>query len=418
MLPRRFPRPVPAGPIEERPYTPNTWWLLIICCALGGVLLGAGFSAFFGRGYVQAREYHLWRWQADTVLNIAFARLGIGPDPTDSAGEPAITNYFRLTSQIRTALESNTPDFALADTLTSERAVYENDVERIIGRWITEATEGVGLKHSLPLFNGVTFTWPPVAFELTSPPRLLVRSDRDEIKRAGDTLLKNDLNLAEIEKIEAQADDDDTVSIVVSIGGLAAYPAIVRDDRSFAALLETASHEWVHHYLAFYPLGLRFGKGSDGTTLNETTAELAGREIAKLISAAHPLELPPGEDGRIAAGPAPTVDFNAEMRKLRIEVDDLLAAGKVEEAESLMEERRRYLVANGIQLRKLNQAYFAFYGSYAGSSQSGSDPIGPQVNRVWELTGDVGTFLRLMREVESTAELNSLVTMLETLPRP
>ena len=90
------------------------------------------------------------------------------------------------------------------------------------------------------------------------------------------------------------------------IGGLAAYPAMVRDDRSFDSLLDTASHEWVHHYLAFYPLGQQFGNGRDGTTLNETVADLAGREIANLIRQQHPVDLTPGEDGRIAAGPAPT----------------------------------------------------------------------------------------------------------------
>ena len=37
----------------------------------------------------------------------------------------------------------------------------------------------------------------------------------------GDTLLKNDLSLRDIERLEDKTTDDDTVSIVVSIGGLA-----------------------------------------------------------------------------------------------------------------------------------------------------------------------------------------------------
>lgn len=413
-----MPRPVPAGAVEERPYQANAWGLLLVSCALGGLLLGIVASAFFDRGYVRAREYHVWRWQADTVLSIAFARIGIGHDPSDDEGMPSIENYFRLTSQLRAVLEASTPDPVLADALLNERAAYENDVERTVERWIADATARVQLDHSLPLFNDVRFTWPPVAFELTSPPRLLVRSDRDEIRRAGDTLLKNDLTLSEIERIEEEADDDDTVSIVVSIGGIAAYPAIVRDDRAFDTMLETAAHEWVHHYLAFYPLGLRFGKGSDGTRLNETTAELAGREIARLVLTEHPIEFPPGEDGRVAAGPAPSVDFNEEMRQLRIEVDKLLASGRVEDAEALMEEKRLFLVDHGIQIRKINQAYFAFFGSYAASAQGGEDPIGILVDRTWELTGDVGIFLRLMREVESTADLEALVERLEGPPAP
>jgi len=380
---------------------------------LGGVLLGILASAFYDRSYIRAREYHLWRWQADTFVSVAFARLGLAHQPTEEEGRAAIENYFRLTSQLRGVLESSDPDPVLADALANERAAYENDVERIVERWITEATTGVGLDHALPLFKGVRFTWPPVAFELTSPPRLLVRSDRDEIRRAGDTLLKNDLTLSEIERIEERADNDDTVSIVVSIGGIAAYPSIVRDDRAFDTMLETAAHEWVHHYLAFYPLGLRFGKPPDGTRLNETTAELAGREIARLVHEKHPLEFPPGEDGRVAAGPAPTVDFTLEMRQLRIDVDELLAAGRVEDAEALMEEKRLFLSENGIQIRKINQAYFAFFGSYAASAQGGEDPIGILVEQVWEMTGDIGLFLRLMRYVESTADLEALVDRLE-----
>ncbi len=32
-------------------------------------------------------------------------------------------------------------------------------------------------------------------------------------------------------------------------GGVATYPAIVTDQGGYAATLETAAHEWVHHYL-------------------------------------------------------------------------------------------------------------------------------------------------------------------------
>jgi hypothetical protein len=100
------------------------------------------------------------------------------------------------------------------------------------------------------------------------------------------------------------------------------------------------------------------------------------------------------------------------MRELRLQVDGLLAEGKVAEAEAAMEAKRAYLNENGITIRKINQAYFAFYGTYADSPQS-SSPIGPKVNRVWELTGDVGTFLRAMRDVTSVADLDRVVAVLE-----
>ncbi|MGH2609653.1 MAG: hypothetical protein ACRDHF_11290, partial [Tepidiformaceae bacterium] len=191
-----------------------------------------------------------------------------------------------------------------------------------------------------------------------------------------------------------------------------AYPAIVRDDRSYQSMVETASHEWVHHYLAFYPLGETWGSGGDSHALNETTASIAGREIANLVFAAHPIDLPQDADGRAPPAPPTTVDFNKEMRALRLEVDGLLAEGKVTEAEQAMEAKRQFFAENGINIRKINQAYFAFYGSYADSPQS-SDPIGPKIERVWELTQDVGVFLTLMREVEDANELDDLLAAIE-----
>ncbi len=402
--------------VEVRPWRPHVALLVLIPSALIGGLLGAILSLAVARGPTAGYEYHLWRWQADTFASTVFARLGIGPDPVGEDAQRALEQYFTLTSQIRAELDSPSPDLNLLDVLASERITYENDVERVVERYVDDAIKSVGLQRGLPLFSSVLITWPPVAIELTSPPSLLVRSPRDRIERAGDTLLRNDLTLRDIERIEQRTDSDDTVSLVVPIGGIAAYPAIIREDRTYWSLVETAAHEWVHHYLAFYPLGRTWGTGGDSYALNETTAELAGRELANVVHRLHPVQLDPSTDGRAPARAAPTVDFTPEMRQLRLDVDALLAEGLVTEAEALMEEKRLYLAENGILIRKINQAYFAFYGTYADSPQS-SDPIGPMVNRVWELTGDVGVFLRVMREVTSVADLEALIAGLETITR-
>lgn len=406
-------RSVPAAPaVLYQPWQPSIWTIIATAAGVAGIALGAALSALWRPGPLGQYEYHLWKWEANTLLDNAFARLGIGPSPDDADGLEAVKHYFKLTSQLRAAAESANPDPNLIDTLASERAAYENNVERLIERYIGEAVAASGLQRSLPLFRSAEITWPPVDFELTSPPRLLVRSPRDRIERSGDTLLKSGLTLRQIEAIEQEMDTSRTVSLIVSIGGLAAYPAIVRDDRSFDSMLETASHEWVHHYLAFYPLGQQWGKGGDAEPLNETTANIAGREIAALIQKRRPIQLPEGEDGRAPAAAPSTVDFSKEMHDLRLQVDALLAEGKVAEAESAMETKRIWLESNGITIRKINQAYFAFYGTYADTPAS-TNPIGPKIQRVWELTGNVGAFLAQMRGIASAAELDDALSRLE-----
>ena len=43
----------------------------------------------------------------------------------------------------------------------------------------------------------------------------------------------------------------------------------------------------------------------------------------------------------------------------------MLAQGEITQAEDYMEQQRLILASHGYLIRKLNQAYFAFYGSYA-----------------------------------------------------
>jgi hypothetical protein len=78
---------------------------------------------------------------------------------------------------------------------------------------------------------------------------------------------------------------------------------------------------------------------------------------------------------------APVFNFNAEMHITRINADKLLAEGKIDEAETYMELRRRFFWDNGYHIRKLNQAYFAFYGAYADQpgGAAGVDPVGTAV---------------------------------------
>ena len=80
------------------------------------------------------------------------------------------------------------------------------------------------------------------------------------------------------------------------------------------------------------------------------------------------------------------------MRRIRQRVDQLLVEGKIREAEAYMEAERVKLVEKGYNLRKLNQAYFAFHGSYALSPAS-VDPIGPQIRQLRAATPSLKIFL-------------------------
>jgi len=102
-------------------------------------------------------------------------------------------------------------------------------------------------------------------------------------------------------------------------------------------------------------------------------------------------------------------DFRAQMRETRVRTDELLAAGKVAEAEAYMEQRRQVFVTNGYPLRKLNQAYFAFYGAYnaepGGAPAAGRDRTGPAVQRLRKQSATLGDFVRTMALVQNFDDL-------------
>ena len=134
-------------------------------------------------------------------------------------------------------------------------------------------------------------------------------------------------------------------SLVVEIGGIATYPAIIPFDADYHYILQDIAHEWMHQYLYFAPLGRAYFDSAKLTTLNETVANMAGRELGDLLFAEYPLAQPPSyvtiapiAGGGAAGGDAaPGIDFTMEMRDLRRQVESLLAAGKIDEAERAME---------------------------------------------------------------------------------
>ena len=71
-----------------------------------------------------------------------------------------------------------------------------------------------------------------------------------------------------------------------------------------------------------------------------------------------------------------------------------------------MEVRRRIFVEHGYQIRKINQAYFAFYGSYADEpGATGSNPIGPALRELRFYSPSLVDFIDSVRGVTTFEEI-------------
>lgn len=259
--------------------------------------------------------------------------------------------------------------------------------------------------------------WPPVMMYMTPVPSLLVVSPRDHIESVQQISLVHGLPVSEQEQMETAVFRNLNLSaLVVPIGGMATYPAMIMETSSINWLAEVTAHEWTHHYLDLHPLGLNYGD-PQVRVINETVASIIGKEIGALvIERFYPEFVPPPpsppapttETAESTPAAPPPFDFRAEMAETRRTADELLAEGKIEAAEFYMEARRRYFVSQGYTIRKLNQAYFAFYGAYADEpGATGEDPIGPLVIDIRQQSGSLAQFLLVMAQVGSFADLQT-----------
>ena len=138
--------------------------------------------------------------------------------------------------------------------------------------------------------------------------------------------------------------------------------------------------------------------------INETVAEMVSRELGPRAVRELGLESPPSSAARPATPQPSMVQFRAIMRETRVELDALLREGKIDEAEAYLRERRLEFVAAGFEMRKLNQAYFAFYGSY-GDAAAGVNPIPRQLGWLRAASGSPGEFLRRVGQLTSAEDL-------------
>ncbi len=351
---------------------------------------------------------------------VKFALIATTPlrgDLSREQEDTRVARFFRLNTQIaeqqRIAGDpQSAPAVAAAanatsDSLRAERSDLKNTVALILEGRLTRIIKEAGLTRRI----GADVVWPPVNIEFQEPPAVLIHSPRSEIKKESQSLLQGNLPIERVQRIESDAERDGTTSaLVVNIGGIAMYPAIIPFDEDYHFILQDIAHEWMHHYLYFAPLGRGYFDSPNLTTLNETVANIAGRELGDRLFAEYPLEQPPAyvTIAPVSDAPAqsePSIDFVKEMRDLRRQVESLLAQGEIDEAELAMEEKREFLATNGYYIRRLNQAYFAFHGSYADSAGS-IDPIGPKLDELRRKSSSLRDFVTTVRELSSTDELD------------
>ena len=397
---------------------------------MGGVVLSSGDreSHTTAQQYAAGWRFDLIAWEADNFpdkwLHLAYSWMP-WTDTREADRRAQFERYQDLVveltevrDELNRASSAEVPDRdavsklqAKLERLSGESAAIRDGVEEYLEGAISAQVAAQGLDS----VGGIV--WPPVDFRLDQSPSLLIVSPRDRIERVESHLINPDIPPEEADEIEqAILRNEDVSAIIVRTGGLGSYPATVAAGSDPLRLLEVAAHEWIHNYLFFKPLGINFFDNQEMTTLNETVADMAGRELGRLTYAALTGEevetlVPPRDTESGEQPPDDGFDFFRFMRETRLRTDELLADGMIEEAERYMDKRRIELQTHRIYIRKINQAYFAFTGSYGESGSS----VSPVASQLWDLrlrTGSVGRFVETVAGISSPEEFEELIANL------
>ncbi|HKY53160.1 MAG TPA: hypothetical protein VJM08_02590, partial [Anaerolineales bacterium] len=306
---------------------------------------------------------------------------------------------------------------AQRDELIARQSALAPFAESTLQTQISEALADLGLTTGgQPL--------PSVLYHVSSTPLALIVAPRDHIHQIANVSVLPTLTLDEQIKLEDEVAQKLNVStLVVGIGGVGVYPTMVTETTDLRWMLETIAHEWTHNYLNIRPLGLNYSTTPDLRTMNETTASIAGSEVGYyVLQEYYPEQLGSFPNLNLVSfnqsdpfsstlDDPPPFDFRAEMHETRVRADELLAQGKIEEAEAYMEARRQVFWENGYLLRKLNQAYFAFHGAYADTpgGAAGEDPVGPAVRALREQSASLEEFINTIAWMTSFEELQQAI---------
>ena len=250
--------------------------------------------------------------------------------------------------------------------------------------------------------------FPSPEFNVGSSPKLLVTSPRNKIERKEEILLVPSIDIETIEELEGIASNDELSSVIINIGGLATYPSIIAEGKSSRELFLTISHEWLHQYLIFHPLGRSYFSNTEMKEINETLANIFSKKLLKSLCEKD-FEI---KNEMCSVSPLKDenkFDYREFMKKLRINVDQLLSEGKINNAEKLMNESTLILNNNGIKIRKINQAWFAFNGTYGDSPSS----ISNFNDELTNLIDSYGTLKDAINDIKNISSLDEYKDMIK-----
>ncbi len=404
--------------------------LLLLVCALillistAGITTGQSLDSI--RNLTRWDEFNFSSWVISSLFERASAAaLKLEKFIPDEKQSEIVLSYFDQISIVESLEEeletrSFNPDSSVSDQVNSqiykEFRVEKGKMTRM-ARLAESILQNQAERSLVQLGFGVGGqVLPPLLFKVTDLPLNLIISPREEIRTLKSISLKSGMDPLEKDALEnAIYEELDLSALVEPVGGIGAYPTMVMRTRDINWLTEIISHEWTHNYLTFFPLGIRYFENNQIMSINETTANLSGKEIGQRIMINFYPEylrlytLPVREPSTVLAEPQEEkFDYRAQMRETRVTVDHLLSKGRVDQAEDYMEMRREFFWQNGYRLRKINQAYFAFYGSYndtPGGGAAGNDPVGPAVQELRARSRNLKVFIDQVKTVRSFDEL-------------
>ena len=372
------------------------------------------------------RDWRAFQSAQGNTLDLLDRQLGllfrsdetVAGDPTDLE---LLVRYFKAVR----AVDEHRRDAIRRAALGEPRSANEADMEEavaeeaslrpaametlrlIVERELVSAGFGrPGLHFSVGIGHVHIGLRPPVDFQIGQVPQVLLVAPRDSVRLDASLLLRDGLDIETVEDIEERFESEETgyVGLVERIGGIALFPPLISSRKDIGSAVFTIAHEWTHHFLLVHPLGREYFFSDETRSINETAADIVGDEIRDSVLARL------GTSGT-DAGAAPSdggVEFDILLRETRERVEDFLDEGQIERAERYMAARQSELADLGYPIRRLNTAYLAWHGGYAGTGNRFEEPLR-------KLRADSANLHDFLDRAKDVTTYDQLVGVVETL---